>query len=135
MLQLEVLISKPVQGTPVQFSSIFCTCKFCACLCYNFWTTTCLSNGEPDNWEWSTARIISCLPTFHATSQPWNCHSHSLLPINGFPASAIASGEVSALAHECWNHTMESGALVAEPFFSSAKSTEILCKHKDKSHH
>lgn len=38
----------------------------------------------------------------------------------------IATGEITSLKHEVGDHTMELGALVSEPFLSSAKGAEVL---------
>ena len=46
--------------------------------------------------------------------------------IDGFATSAIVVGEVTGLAHEVWNDTMESGSLVTETLFASAQSAEVF---------
>lgn len=38
----------------------------------------------------------------------------------------IATGKVTTLKHELWNHTVELGAGVAEALFASAEGTEVL---------
>lgn len=49
-----------------------------------------------------------------------------LVAINGLSTSAIVVGEITTLAHELGNDTVESGALVAETAFASAQSTEVF---------
>ena len=49
-----------------------------------------------------------------------------LVAIDGLSSSSITSSEVSSLAHEVGNHTVEGGALVAESLLSSAQSTKVL---------
>jgi len=49
-----------------------------------------------------------------------------LLAIDGFSTSAVVVGEVTSLAHEIVDNTVEGGALVAVTLLSSAKSTEVL---------
>lgn len=46
--------------------------------------------------------------------------------IDGLSASAVVVGEVTTLAHEVWNDTVECGSLVTETLFASAQSTEVL---------
>ena len=54
-------------------------------------------------------------------------HNQMLLTsINADTASAIASGEVTALAHEVRNHSVEFGGLVSDAGLASAKGTEVL---------
>ena len=54
--------------------------------------------------------------------------------VNGFAASAVASGEVTALQHELLNNAVKFGALevqrlaaLAHTLLSGAQSSEILC--------
>merc|ERR1712018_1057371 len=49
-----------------------------------------------------------------------------LVAIDGLSSSSIAGSEVSPLAHEVGDHSVEGGALVAESLLSSAQSTEVL---------
>ena len=49
-----------------------------------------------------------------------------LVAVDGLPSSAVPSSEVSTLAHEVGDDTVETGALVAESLLSSAESTEVL---------
>ncbi|KNC33742.1 hypothetical protein FF38_09079 [Lucilia cuprina] len=49
-----------------------------------------------------------------------------LVAIDGFTAGTIVVCEITTLAHEVGNDTMEGGALVAETLFTGAESTEIL---------
>lgn len=49
-----------------------------------------------------------------------------LVAIDGLAASAIVVGEIAALAHEVWNDSMETGALVTKALLAGAQSTEIL---------
>lgn len=53
-----------------------------------------------------------------------------LVSIDALSTSAIAAGEIAALAHEVRNDTMELAVLVAEPLLTSAQSAEILYKPK-----
>jgi len=46
--------------------------------------------------------------------------------VNGLAPGAVASGEVTALAHEPGDDAMESRAFVSEAFLARAKSAEIL---------
>ena len=49
-----------------------------------------------------------------------------LVSVNRLSTSAVVVGEVAALAHEAWDHTVEARALVAKALLSSAKSTEVF---------
>ena len=49
-----------------------------------------------------------------------------LLAIDALATSAVALGEVTTLAHEVRNDTVEGRALVTKPFLPSAQSTEVL---------
>ena len=49
-----------------------------------------------------------------------------LVAIDGFASSAIVVCEVSSLAHEVGDDTVESAALVAKSLLSSAKGSEVL---------
>ena len=49
-----------------------------------------------------------------------------LLSINGFASSAIASGEISSLAHELWDDAVEHASLVAKAFLSSTECPEVF---------
>lgn len=49
-----------------------------------------------------------------------------LVAIDGLAPSAVVFGEVSPLAHEVRDDTMECAALVAETLLSSAEGTEVL---------
>lgn len=46
--------------------------------------------------------------------------------IDRFAASAVVIGEVTTLAHEVRNDTMECGSLVAKTLLTSTQSTEVL---------
>ena len=50
--------------------------------------------------------------------------------IDALAASAILVGEVTALAHEIRDDTMEYGALEAISFLASTQSTEVLWRRK-----
>lgn len=50
-----------------------------------------------------------------------------LLPVDGFSAGAVVVGEVSCLAHELGDDTVEAAALEAKPFLVGAEAAEILC--------
>lgn len=50
-----------------------------------------------------------------------------LLPVDGFSASAVVVGEVSGLAHELGDDTVEAAAFEAKPFLMGAEAAEILC--------
>jgi len=47
--------------------------------------------------------------------------------VDALSTGAVVVGEVTALAHEAWDDTMEGGALEAKALLSGAKSTEVLC--------
>lgn len=49
-----------------------------------------------------------------------------LVSINGLSASAIVVGEVTALAHEVGNDTVEGGALVAVALLAGAQGAEVF---------
>lgn len=49
-----------------------------------------------------------------------------LLSVDGFSAGSVAAGEVSSLAHEGRDHTVECTALVAKALLAGAKGTEVL---------
>lgn len=49
-----------------------------------------------------------------------------LVAVDGLAPCAVVFGEVSPLAHEVGDHTVECAALVAEPLLSSAEGTEVL---------
>lgn len=49
-----------------------------------------------------------------------------LISIYGFSAGSVMVLEVSTLAHEVWNNTVEGGTLVAETFLSGAESAEVF---------
>jgi len=49
-----------------------------------------------------------------------------LVAVNGLAAGAVASGEVSALAHEPGDDAVESRSLITEPFLAGAKSAEVF---------
>jgi len=49
-----------------------------------------------------------------------------LSAIDGLASSAVVVGEVTTLAHELRNHTVEGAALVAKALLASAESTEVL---------
>ena len=49
-----------------------------------------------------------------------------LVSVDRLSSSAVSSREVSALAHEVGDDTMEGGSLEPEPLLSSAQSTEVL---------
>lgn len=46
--------------------------------------------------------------------------------IDGFATSAVVVGEITGLAHEVWNDTMENGSFVTESLFASAQSAEVF---------
>ena len=49
-----------------------------------------------------------------------------LVSIDGLATGAVVIGEVTTLAHEVGDDTMEGGSLVTISLLSGAKSTEIL---------
>lgn len=49
-----------------------------------------------------------------------------LVTIDGLATSAIVVGEITSLAHELRDDTMESGSLVTETALASAQSPEVL---------
>ena len=49
-----------------------------------------------------------------------------LVAIDGLSTSTVSSSEVSTLAHEVGDHTVEGGALEAEPLLTGAQSAEVL---------
>lgn len=49
-----------------------------------------------------------------------------LVAVDGLAPGAVVFGEVSPLAHEVRDHTVERAALVAEPLLSSAEGTEVF---------
>ena len=49
-----------------------------------------------------------------------------LLTIDALATSAIVVGEVTTLAHEVWDNTMERAALVAKAFLPCTQGTEVL---------
>ena len=49
-----------------------------------------------------------------------------LLAVDALAASTVALGEVTALKHECLDHTVEARALVAVALLASAQGTEVL---------
>lgn len=49
-----------------------------------------------------------------------------LVAIDGLATGAVVVLEVTTLAHEVRNHTVEGGALVAEALLSGAQSTEVF---------
>lgn len=51
--------------------------------------------------------------------------------VDGFSTSSIVVGEVTTLAHEVWNDTMECWALVAETFLACAQCAEIFSSFWD----
>lgn len=54
-----------------------------------------------------------------------------LVSIDGLSTSAIVVSEVTSLAHELRDDTVESGSLVAESAFAGAQSTEVLSSARD----
>jgi len=46
--------------------------------------------------------------------------------VDGFSSSAIMVGEVTTLAHEVGNDTMEYASFIPKTFFTSAQSTEVF---------
>jgi len=46
--------------------------------------------------------------------------------VDGLAAGTVLSGEVTALAHETGDHSMEGRAFVSEAFLTSAQSSEVL---------
>ena len=58
--------------------------------------------------------------------------------VDGFSTGAIEGGEVSSLAHEAGDDSVENGAFVVEwlaglasAFFTGAKSSEVLSSFRD----
>lgn len=49
------------------------------------------------------------------------------LPVDGPATSAIMACEVTTLAHESWNDSVEGGTLISKSLLSSAQSTEVFC--------
>jgi len=49
-----------------------------------------------------------------------------LVAVDGLSTGTVSSGKVSTLAHEVGDHTVEGGALEAEPLLPGAESTEVL---------
>ena len=49
-----------------------------------------------------------------------------LITIDGLSSSTVSSSEVSTLAHEVGDHTVEGGALEAVPLLTGAQSAEVL---------
>ncbi len=49
-----------------------------------------------------------------------------LVPVNGFSSSSIVVGEISSLAHEISDDTVEARTLVTESAFTGAQLTEVL---------
>lgn len=49
-----------------------------------------------------------------------------LVSVNRFSSSAIVVGEITTLAHEVWNDTVENASFVAETFLASTQCTEIF---------
>ena len=47
--------------------------------------------------------------------------------IDGPSTSAIVVGEVTSLAHEVWNHSMETASFITKAPLTSAKNSKILC--------
>jgi len=54
-----------------------------------------------------------------------------LAAVDGLATSAIVVGEVTTLAHEVGDDTVEDAALVAKTLFASAEGTEIFCSPGD----
>lgn len=48
------------------------------------------------------------------------------LAVDRFSSGTVLSGEVTTLAHETWNDSVEWTAFVAHTFFSGAESSEVL---------
>jgi hypothetical protein len=48
-----------------------------------------------------------------------------LLAVDGFPASAVALGEISALDHESRDDTVEAGACIAEAVLAGGELVEV----------
>lgn len=48
--------------------------------------------------------------------------------IDGFSTSAVVIGEITTLAHEIGDDTVESGSFVAVSLFAGAQGTEILSR-------
>ena len=49
-----------------------------------------------------------------------------LLPVDRFSTGAVVVGEVTALAHEVGDHTVERRTLVAKPLLAGAQGAEVL---------
>jgi len=54
-----------------------------------------------------------------------------LFPVDTFSTSSIVSGEISTLAHELSNNTVEGGPLVAKTFLTCAQRSEVLSSPRD----
>jgi hypothetical protein len=54
-----------------------------------------------------------------------------LISIDGLSSSAIVVGEISALAHEVGDDTVESASLITKSLLSCAQSTEVFCCLRD----
>ena len=54
-----------------------------------------------------------------------------LVSVDGLSSSSVSSSEVSALAHEVGDDTVEGGSLVSKSFLSSAESSEVFCCLRD----
>lgn len=48
------------------------------------------------------------------------------IAVDGLSTSAVVVGEITALAHEVWNHAVECGVFVAKTFLAGAQSTEVF---------
>ena len=53
------------------------------------------------------------------------------LAVNGLSHNTVVAGEVTTLAHESRNDTVERRGLEAKSFFACAKSTEVLGSRRD----
>lgn len=49
-----------------------------------------------------------------------------LVAVDGLAASTVTLGEVTALDHEVFDDTVESGALITKALLASSKSSEVL---------
>ena len=55
-----------------------------------------------------------------------------LVPVDALAPGAVTASEVPSLAHEAWDHSVEFGALVAEPFLPCTQGTEIFCREGER---
>jgi len=53
------------------------------------------------------------------------------LAVDGLATGAIVSGEITALKHELRDHTVETGACIAEAILASRELSEVSCGFGD----